>query len=196
VRRRPYSVLLFDEVEKAHADEFNLLLQLLDDGRLKDGRGRLAHFSHTLVILTSNIGSEWILDAGPDAFATEEGRRELESTLLARLREFFRPELLNRLDEIIVFQPLGRTELRRIVDLELDKLGRLLADRQLTLEVDEAARDRLAELGHEPALGARPLRRAISRELQDPLASALLAGKYAEGATVRVRVADGELRFD
>jgi ATP-dependent Clp protease ATP-binding subunit ClpB len=195
VRRRPYSVLLFDEVEKAHADVFNLLLQLLDDGRLTDGRGRLAHFSHTVVILTSNIGSERILDAGPDAFATDTGRLGLESTLLARLREFFRPELLNRLDEIVVFQPLGRAELRRIVDLELAKLGRVLADRCLGLDVEEAVRERLAELGHEPALGARPLRRAISRELQDPLASALLAGKYAEGATVRVRLADGGLSF-
>jgi ATP-dependent Clp protease ATP-binding subunit ClpC len=196
VRRRPYSVLLFDEVEKAHADVFNLLLQLLDDGRLTDGRGRLAHFSHTLVILTSNIGSERILDASPETFATEAGRLELEATLLARLREFFRPELLNRLDEIIVFQPLGRSELRRIVDLELEKLGRLLSDRRLSLDVDDAARERLAELGHEPALGARPLRRAISRELQDPLASALLADRYAEGATVRVRVADGRITLD
>lgn len=196
VRRRPYSVLLFDEVEKAHADVFNLLLQLLDDGRLTDGRGRLAHFSHTVVILTSNIGSERILDSGPDVFSTEEGRRELEATLLARLREFFRPELLNRLDEIVVFQPLGPAELRRIVDLELAKLGRLLAERRLGLDVDEAARARLVELGHEPALGARPLRRAISRELQDPLASALLAGKFAEGATVRVRVAGGRLELE
>jgi ATP-dependent Clp protease ATP-binding subunit ClpA len=196
VRRRPYSVLLFDEVEKAHADVFNLLLQLLDDGRLTDGRGRLAHFSHTVVILTSNIGSERILDAGPGAFTTEAGRLELEGALLTRLREFFRPELLNRLDEVIVFQPLGRAELRRIVDLELVKLGRLLSDRRVTLDVDEAARERLAELGHEPALGARPLRRAISRELQDPLASALLAGSYAEGATARVRVADGRLVLD
>jgi ATP-dependent Clp protease ATP-binding subunit ClpC len=196
VRRRPYSVLLFDEVEKAHADVFNLLLQLLDDGRLTDGRGRLAHFSHTVVILTSNIGSERILEAGPGAFESEAGRLELEHALLARLREFFRPELLNRLDEIIVFQPLGRKELRRIVDLELEKLGRLLSERRVALDVDDAARDRLAELGHEPALGARPLRRAISRELQDPLASALLAGKYAEGATVRVRVADGRITLD
>jgi ATP-dependent Clp protease ATP-binding subunit ClpC len=196
VRRRPYSVLLFDEVEKAHADVFNLLLQLLDDGRLTDGRGRLAHFSHTVVILTSNIGSERILDAGASAFTSDEGRLELEGTLLARLREFFRPELLNRLDEIIVFQPLGRTELRRIVDLELEKLGRLLSDRRVSLDVDDAARERLAELGHEPALGARPLRRAISREVQDPLASALLAGKYAEGSTVRVRVADGRITLD
>jgi ATP-dependent Clp protease ATP-binding subunit ClpC len=196
VRRRPYSVLLFDEVEKAHADVFNLLLQLLDDGRLTDGRGRLAHFSHTVVILTSNIGSDRILEVGPDAFATDAGRLELEGALLARLREFFRPELLNRLDEIIVFQPLGRTELRRIVDLELEKLGRLLSDRRLTLDVDDAARERLAELGHEPALGARPLRRAISKELQDPLASALLADRYAEGSTVRVRVADGRITLD
>jgi ATP-dependent Clp protease ATP-binding subunit ClpC len=196
VRRRPYSVLLFDEVEKAHADVFNLLLQLLDDGRLTDGRGRLAHFSHTVVILTSNIGSDRILDAGASAFTSEAGRLELESTLLGRLREFFRPELLNRLDEIIVFQPLGRAELRRIVDLELEKLGRLLSDRRVSLDVDDAARERLAELGHEPALGARPLRRAISREVQDPLASALLAGKYAEGSTVRVRVADGRITLE
>jgi ATP-dependent Clp protease ATP-binding subunit ClpB len=195
VRRRPYSVLLFDEVEKAHADVFNLLLQLLDDGRLTDGRGRLADFSNTLVIMTSNIGSERILETEPALFESAEGREALRDVLLERLREFFRPELLNRIDEVVVFRPLSREHLGRIVGLELDKLARLLSERRLTLEVDDAAKARLVTLGYEPALGARPLKRAILRELSDPLAEALLQGKFAEGARVRVSVADDKLVF-
>ncbi len=193
VRKRPYSVLLFDEVEKAHADVFNLLLQLLDDGRLTDGRGRLADFSHTVVILTSNLGSDRILAAEPAAFEAPDARDALEQALLAGLSDFFRPELLNRLDEVIVFKPLGPTELRRIVDLEIAKLCALLTERRITLDIDDAARDRLAELGHEPALGARPLQRVISRLLHDPLAAALLAGKYPPGSTVTVRTEGSSL---
>jgi ATP-dependent Clp protease ATP-binding subunit ClpB len=195
VRRRPYSVLLFDEVEKAHQDVFNLLLQLLDDGRLTDGRGRLADFSNTLVIMTSNIGSERILETDPKLFESDAGREALRDVLLGRLREFFRPELLNRIDEVVVFRPLSREHLGRIVGLELAKLERLLAERRVSLEVDDSAKAFLVSLGYEPALGARPLKRAILRELSDPLAEALLQGKFPEGARVRVTESDGRLQF-
>jgi ATP-dependent Clp protease ATP-binding subunit ClpB len=191
VRRRPYSVLLFDEVEKAHQDVFNLLLQVLDDGRLTDGRGRLADFSNTVVIMTSNIGSERILETDTRLFDTPDGREALRDVLLEQLRSFFRPEFLNRIDDVVVFRSLTREHLRKIVDIQLGRLQGLLAERKVALELDDAAKDRLVELGYEPALGARPLRRAIVRNVQDPLAERILAGTYREGAIVRV-TAEGE----
>jgi ATP-dependent Clp protease ATP-binding subunit ClpB len=191
VRRRPYSVLLFDEVEKAHHDVFNLLLQVLDDGRLTDGRGRRADFSNTVVIMTSNIGSERILETQPTLFESEEGRSALRDVLLERLREFFRPEFLNRVDEVLVFRPLTREHLVKVVDIQLAQLRRMLADRKLGLEVDDAAKARLVELGYDPALGARPVKRVILREIQDPLAQALLSQGFPEGSTIRVRT-EGE----
>jgi ATP-dependent Clp protease ATP-binding subunit ClpB len=191
VRRRPYSVLLFDEVEKAHQDVFNLLLQVLDDGRLTDGRGRLADFSNTIVIMTSNIGSERILETDPRLLEHEEGRDALRDVLLERLREFFRPEFLNRIDEVLVFGPLSKKDLGKIVEISIRGLNRLLADRRLSLELDEAARDKLVELGYDPMLGARPIKRTILQKLQDPLAEALLGGSFPEGSTVKVRV-EGE----
>jgi ATP-dependent Clp protease ATP-binding subunit ClpC len=195
VRHRPYSVLLFDEVEKAHQDVFNLLLQVLDDGRLTDGRGRLADFSNTVVIMTSNIGSERILQTDPKVFATPDGVEAVRDVLLDQLRTFFRPEFLNRVDEIVVFGPLDRDELRRIVDIQLDELRELLVDRQIQLELDEQAKARLVELGYEPGLGARPLKRAILKYIQDPLAEALLAGQHAPGSTVSVSLVDGQFVF-
>ncbi|MEZ4220105.1 MAG: AAA family ATPase [Polyangiaceae bacterium] len=191
VRRRPYSVLLFDEVEKAHQDVFNLLLQVLDDGRLTDGRGRLADFSNTVVIMTSNIGSQRILEADPKLFDNEEGREALRDVLLDELRAFFRPEFLNRVDDVVVFRSLTKDHLRLITDIQLRKLERMLKDRKLTLDVDDAAKNRLVDLGYEPALGARPLRRAILRELQDPLAESILSAKYPEGTKIRVKL-DGD----
>jgi ATP-dependent Clp protease ATP-binding subunit ClpB len=182
---------LFDEVEKAHQDVFNLLLQVLDDGRLTDGRGRLADFSNTVVIMTSNIGSERILQADEKLFESEQGLSALRDVLLERLREFFRPEFLNRIDETLLFRPLGKAQLRRIVDIQLKHLERLLQDRRLTLDVDDAAKARLVDLGYEPALGARPIKRAILRHVQDPLAHALLSSPYPDGSTVAVRV-DGD----
>lgn len=187
VRRRPYSVLLFDEVEKAHQDVFNLLLQVLDDGRLTDGRGRLADFSNTVVVMTSNIGSERILEADAKLFESEDGRQALRDLLFDRLGNFFRPEFLNRLDDVVVFRPLSKVDLRRIVDIRLKEVGRLLAPRRLVLDVTEAAKQRLVELGYQPALGARPLKRTLLKELQDPLAQALLAAPpSAAGGTVKV----------
>lgn len=196
VRKRPYSVLLFDEVEKAHQDVFNLLLQVLDDGRLTDGRGRLADFSNTVVIMTSNIGSDRILEADPKLFENEAGREALRDVLLERLREFFRPEFLNRIDETLLFRPLTKQHLRRVVDIQLGHLERLLADRRVTLDLDETAKMFLVERGYEPALGARPVKRSILRNLQDPLAHALLSGKFADGATIHVRLEGESLRFD
>ncbi|MGF1467439.1 MAG: ATP-dependent Clp protease ATP-binding subunit [Sandaracinaceae bacterium] len=186
VRNRPYSVVLFDEMEKAHQDVFNICLQVLDDGRLTDSKGRLAHFSDTVIIMTSNVGSHRILDHE----GTDE---ELQDIIKGELRGHFRPEFLNRVDDIVVFDPLSREDLRGIADIQLRGLGKLLVDRRIEIRVTDGARDRLVDLGYEPAFGARPLKRVILKELQDPLAEALLRGGYQAGDVVEVRVAgDGE----
>ena len=192
VRRRPYSVLLFDEVEKAHADVFNLLLQVLDDGRLTDGRGRTADFSNTVVIMTSNIGSQRILETDPKLFESDEGREALRDVLREELKNFLRPEFLNRIDDVIIFRPLSKKDLRGIVDIQLRKVEKLVADRELKLELTEPAKMRLVDIGYEPAFGARPLKRAILKAVQDPLAEELLAGGYANGSTVKCDVDDGD----
>ncbi|MBC7171288.1 MAG: AAA family ATPase, partial [Polyangiaceae bacterium] len=179
VRQRPYSVVLFDEMEKAHPDVFNILLQVLDDGRLTDSRGRPANFQDTVILMTSNIGSHRIL-------GHQGTNDELREMVEEELHKAFRPEFLNRIDDVIVFNPLSKKDLRGIVDIQLRGLARLLAQRRVTLEVSDAAKDRLAELGYEPAFGARPLKRLILRELQDPMAEALLAGGYASGDTIVV----------
>ena len=188
VRRRPYQVILFDEVEKAHQDVFNILLQVLDDGRLTDGQGRTVDFKNTLIILTSNLGAEHLaaLLEGQPAEAAREQVMEV-------VRRAFRPEFLNRLDEIILFNRLGRNELTRIVDNQLHYLERLLADRKIKLEVDEEAKAWLANTGYDPVYGARPLKRVIQRQLQNPLAKLLLAGELKDGETVQVSVEDGQL---
>jgi ATP-dependent Clp protease ATP-binding subunit ClpB len=195
VRRRPYSVLLFDEVEKAHADVFNLLLQVLDDGRLTDGRGRTADFSNTVVIMTSNIGSQRILETDPKLFESEDGRDALRDVLREELKNFLRPEFLNRIDDVIIFRPLSKPDLRGIVDIQLRRLEKLVADRELKLELTEAAKMRLVDLGYEPAFGARPLKRAILKAVQDPLAEELLAAGYPNGSTVRVDVEGEGFKF-
>ena len=190
VRRRPYSVVLFDEIEKAHPEVFNLLLQILDDGRLTDGHGRTVNFRNTVVIMTSNIGSQWIKDLG--------GRDEaaMRNRVMEALREHFRPEFLNRVDEVIIFNSLSREQLVRIVEIQLQRLRKLLAERRIGLEVSEAAKLYLAEVGFDPVYGARPLKRAIQREVQDPLALRLLRGEFKEGETVRVDARGGELVFE
>jgi len=195
VRRRPYSVLLFDEVEKAHSDVFNLLLQVLDDGRLTDGRGRTADFSNTVVIMTSNIGSQRILETDVKMFESAEGREALRDVLREELRNFLRPEFLNRIDDIIIFRPLSKKDLRGIVDIQLRKLEKLVADRELKLDLSENAKSALVEISYEPAFGARPLKRAILKKLQDPLAEEILAGGYATGSTVKVDVKGDEFVF-
>jgi ATP-dependent Clp protease ATP-binding subunit ClpB len=190
VRRRPYSVILFDEVEKAHADVFNILLQILDDGRLTDSQGRTVDFRNSVIIMTSNIGSPFILqNSGGDWAATE-------AQVTQELRQHFRPEFLNRVDDIIIFHPLGEPELERIIGLQLTKLDRLLADRKLTLELTHEARRAIAAEGFDPAFGARPLKRAIQRMLQNPLALAVLEGQFVEGDRIAADVGpDGELSF-
>jgi ATP-dependent Clp protease ATP-binding subunit ClpB len=195
VRKRPYSVLLFDEVEKAHADVFNLLLQVLDDGRLTDGRGRLADFSNTVVVMTSNIGGARILETDPKLFSSAEGRDALRDILQEELRSFLRPEFLNRVDDVIIFRPLSREDLRGIVDIQLRRLEKLVEGRELKLDLSEGAKAKLVDLGYEPAYGARPLKRAILKRVQDPLAEELLAGGFPPGSTVRVDVAGDEFVF-
>ncbi len=190
VRKKPYSVLLFDEVEKAHADVFNLLLQVLDDGRLTDGRGRLADFSNTVVVMTSNIGGGRILEADPKLFSTPDGREALRDILQEELRSFLRPEFLNRIDDVILFRPLSRDDLRGIVDIQLRRLDKLVEGRELKVALTEAAKGRLVELGYEPAYGARPLKRAILKNVQDPLAEEILAGRFPPGSVVHVDVAN------
>ena len=195
VRRKPYSVLLFDEVEKAHADVFNLLLQVLDDGRLTDGRGRLADFSNTVVIMTSNIGSQKILETDMKIFESAEGRDALKDVLRDELRKFFRPEFLNRIDDIVIFRALNKNDLKGIATIQLRKLDKLLESKELKVSLTDGARDRLVELGYEPGFGARPLRRAILKGIQDPLAEEILKGGYAPGTTIKVDVKDETFVF-
>ena len=185
VRRRPYSVILFDEIEKAHQDVFNILLQLLDDGRLTDSQGRTVDFRNTVIIMTSNIGSSWILEQGTSDWAM------VETQVTAALRGHFKPEFLNRVDDIVIFKPLGEEQLGHIVGLQLARLDQLLADRKITLRLGDDARALIATEGYEPAFGARPLKRAIQRLLQNPLALALLEGKFKDGDTI-VAKADGD----
>ena len=192
VRRRPYSVLLFDEVEKAHQDVWNLLLQVLDDGRLTDGRGRQADFSNTVVIMTSNIGSDRILETDERLFESADGRDALRDVLMEQLGEFFRPEFLNRIDDVVVFRALNKEHLRAIVDIQMRCLERLLEDRKIKLSLTDEAKQQLVELGYEPALGARPVKRAILKQLQDPLAEALLRGGYADGTSVSISLTEDD----
>jgi len=194
IRRRPYSVVLFDEVEKAHPDVFNVLLQILDDGRLTDSQGRVVDFRNTVIIMTSNLGSAHIVEAG----ATEDAEAwaMVETAVRNELRHHFRPEFLNRVDDVIVFRPLSRGDLRHIVDLQLDRLARLLADRKLALEVTPEARELLAEQGYDPVYGARPLKRVIQQRLQNPIALEVLEGRFADGATIRVRRTGEGLTFE
>ncbi|NOQ84335.1 MAG: ATP-dependent chaperone ClpB [Myxococcales bacterium] len=188
VRRRPYAVLLFDEVEKAHPDVWNVLLQVLDDGRLTDGQGRTVDFKNVVIILTSNVGSHHIM-----ALDDEESMRK---AVMEDLRDAFRPEFLNRLDETIIFHRLDRAQLRSIVDVQLAIFERRLAERDLRLEITDAAKDFLANVGYDPTYGARPLKRAIQRHLENGLAEDILAGRFSAGDTIRVEAGDGKLLFE
>jgi ATP-dependent Clp protease ATP-binding subunit ClpB len=190
VRRRPYSVILLDEIEKAHPDVFNVLLQVLDDGRLTDGQGRTVDFRNTVIIMTSNLGSQAIQE-----MAGERNYEQMKAAVLEIVGGHFRPEFVNRIDEIVVFHPLGRSEIRRIVDIQVEYLRRRLAERELGLELDDAARDRLGEAGFDPVYGARPLKRAIQQQLENPLAQKILRGEFAPGDSIRVSASDGALKF-
>jgi ATP-dependent Clp protease ATP-binding subunit ClpB len=189
VRRRPYSVVLFDEIEKAHPDVFNALLQILEDGRMTDGQGRTVDFKNTVIIMTSNLGSQYILELG------SQNRKELEQRVSAALREAFKPEFLNRVDETIIFNNLGRDEIKSIVDIQLKRLRQNLASRKMALDITERAKALLAEKGYDPVYGARPLKRTIQRLIQDPLAIKILEGEFKEGDRIQVDAHGDELGF-
>jgi ATP-dependent Clp protease ATP-binding subunit ClpB len=191
VRRRPYQVVLFDEIEKAHPDVFNVLLQVLDDGRLTDGQGRTVDFRNTLIIMTSNLGSEFLVNQpeGEDTGAVRE-------QVMATVRAHFRPEFLNRVDEIILFHRLQKSEMGRIVEIQFGRLSKLLEDRKIVLTLDAAARDWLAAKGWDPAYGARPLKRVIQRNVQDPLAEMILAGDIVDGDHVAISTKGNVLTFN
>jgi ATP-dependent Clp protease ATP-binding subunit ClpB len=182
VRRKPYSVILLDEVEKAHPDVFNVLLQVLDDGRLTDGQGRTVDFRNTVIVMTSNLGSQVIQE-----MAGEENYDQMKAAVMEVVGQYFRPEFINRVDEIVVFHPLGKSQLRAITRIQLGYLRRRLAERELGLEITDAALDKLGEAGFDPVYGARPLRRAIQHQIENPLAQQLLAGKFVPGDII-----DGE----
>ncbi|MEA1072653.1 ATP-dependent chaperone ClpB [Sphingomonas sp. LY160] len=188
VRRRPYQVVLFDEVEKAHGDVFNILLQVLDDGRLTDGQGRTVDFTNTIIILTSNLGSQYLASLGED-----ENASNVEAQVMEVVRGHFRPEFLNRLDEIILFHRLSASHMGPIVDIQIQRLQSLLQDRKIGLELTDAARAWLGRVGYDPVYGARPLKRAVQKYLQDPLADEILAGRVHDGSTVKVDESDGGL---
>jgi len=191
VRRRPYQVVLFDEIEKAHPDVFNVLLQVLDDGRLTDGQGRTVSFRNVLIVMTSNLGSEFLVNLGEG-----EDTKAVEKEVMAVVRGHFRPEFLNRVDEIILFHRLRREDMGAIVDIQLRRLQRLLDDRKITLALDSKGRQWLADKGYDPSYGARPLKRVIQKWLQDPLAQGLLSGEIPDGSTVKISGAQGRLTIN
>jgi ATP-dependent Clp protease ATP-binding subunit ClpB len=187
VRRKPYSVILFDEIEKAHQDVFNVLLQVLDDGRITDGQGRTVDFKNTVIIMTSNIGSQYIME--------ESSHEARERLVMDALRQHFRPEFLNRIDDIIIFDRLTEDELKKIVEIQLKRLVRRLENQKITLELSDAAKALVASHGYDPVYGARPLKRAIQKYILDPLSMDILEGKFHEGQTIKVDAEDETLKF-
>jgi ATP-dependent Clp protease ATP-binding subunit ClpB len=190
IRRHPYSVVLFDEIEKAHPDVFNALLQILDDGRMTDGKGRTVDFKNTVLIMTSNIGTQWIQDLGGD------NEEEIERRVMESLRGTFKPEFLNRIDEIVIFNSLGTEEIKKIVGIQVGILGRRLEAGKITLEVTDDAKEFLANAGFDPIYGARPLKRAIQQLIQDPLSMKIIEGSVKEGDYIKGDVKNGEIVFD
>ncbi len=193
VRRKPYSVVLFDEIEKAHHDVFNVLLQILDDGRVTDAQGRTVSFKNCVIIMTSNIGSQYLLE---DTLTGGKIGDQARNSVMSALRQHFRPEFLNRIDDIVLFKPLTLPEIKRIVDLQLDDIRRRLADRNIKLELTDAAKDLVAEAGYDPVYGARPLKRYLQHELETKIGRSILAGKVSDGALVRVTAEDGKLKVE
>jgi len=189
VRRRPYSVVLFDEIEKAHPEVFNVLLQILDDGRMTDGQGRTVDFKNTLIIMTSNVGSQWILELG------ESRREEMEDRITEALRSVFKPEFLNRIDETIIFKNLTKDQIRHIVTLQTQRLEQRLAEHRITLHVTESACSLIVDKGYDPLYGARPLKRAIQKYLENPLSMEILKGDIPDGSQVEARAENDRLVF-
>jgi len=187
VRRRPYTVVLLDEIEKAHSEVFNILLQLLDEGRLTDGQGRTVDFRNTVIIMTSNLGSQY--------FEMFKDQEEIEKKVLELLKSKFRPEFLNRVDEIILFHKLSKSDLLKIVDIQISYLASRLADKKITIQLTTAARKWLAEHGYDANYGARPLKRLIQKEIENPLAIKLLSGEFTEGSDIEIDESDNKLIF-
>jgi ATP-dependent Clp protease ATP-binding subunit ClpB len=187
VRRKPYSVILFDEIEKAHHDVFNVLLQVLDDGRITDGQGRTVDFKNTVIIMTSNIGSQFIME--------EESKEARSRLVMDALRQHFRPEFLNRVDEVIIFDRLNEEHLKKIVEIQLGRLTKRLQQQKIEIKLSETARALIAREGYDPVYGARPLKRAIQRFILDPLSLDILEGKFHEGQTIQVDVKNDGLQF-
>src|SRR5207248_2974197 len=194
VRRRPYAVILFDEIEKAHPEVFNVMLQVLDDGRLTDSKGRVVDFKNTVIIMTSNVGAQYIFEfqKSMQSPAQEEAMR---NQVEQELHRHFRPEFLNRIDDVIIFHALDLSHIKRIIEIQLRALTKMIAERGLTLEISEAAKEHLAREGYDPAFGARPLKRALQREIIDSLAIRLLDGKFKAGDTVFVNMTNGKLEL-
>jgi ATP-dependent Clp protease ATP-binding subunit ClpB len=186
VRRHPYSVVLFDEVEKAHPDIFNILLQVLDDGRITDSKGKTVSFCNTVIVMTSNIASEQIINTLINPNRDNTQTNDLREQVTNTLRKHFRPEFINRIDELTIFEPLKKTELRQIVTIQIHHIERMLADRKIKIQLSSAAQDYLADVGYDPIYGARPLKRAIQRELQNPIATKILETAFGEGDTIFV----------
>src|SRR5258708_355507 len=191
VRRRPYAVVLFDEIEKAHPDVFNVLLQVLDDGRLTDGKGRTVDFRNTVLIMTSNVASDLVQEMAQRGGDAESSK----GPLMDALRRTFRPEFLNRIDEIVIFRALGSEEIHKIVDIQLEDLRKRLRERKISILLSPEARDLLAERGYDPVFGARPLKRTIQRMVENPLAVEVLAGRFHEGDQIRIEVEGETLGF-
>jgi ATP-dependent Clp protease ATP-binding subunit ClpB len=190
VRRKPYSVILLDEVEKAHPEVFNVLLQVLDDGRLTDGQGRTVDFRNSVIIMTSNLGSQTIQE-----MAGEENYERMKAAVMETVSRHFRPEFVNRIDDIVVFHPLGREQLHRITEIQVRYLRERLAARDIGFTLAPAALDKLAEAGFDPVYGARPLKRAIQQQIENPLATEILSGKFSAGDTILADVVDGAIVF-
>jgi ATP-dependent Clp protease ATP-binding subunit ClpB len=190
VRRKPYSVILLDEVEKAHPEVFNVLLQVLDDGRLTDGQGRTVDFRNTVIVMTSNLGSQLIQE-----LAGEENYKEMKEAVMETVTKHFRPEFVNRIDEVVVFHPLGRENIRAITDIQIGYLRKRLHERDMDIILSDAAKDLLGESGFDPVYGARPLKRAIQQLVENQLAQDILAGRFGPGDVIQVEVADDRLAF-
>ena len=192
VRRRPYSVVLLDEIEKAHRDVFNILLQVLDDGRLSDNQGHTVDFTNTIIVMTSNIGSQMIQEIAKEGGSEQQMRDAVMETLQTR----FLPEFLNRVDEIMIFHPLGPDQIRKIVDLQIARLRKQLAEKGIRLDITNAALGAIAEEGYDPTYGARPLKRVIQQRVQNPLAVEMLKQEFGEGSGVKIGYTDGEFTFE
>jgi ATP-dependent Clp protease ATP-binding subunit ClpB len=195
VRRRPYAVILLDEIEKAHPDVFNVLLQVLDDGRLTDGQGRTVDFRNAVVIMTSNLGSQAIQEMAGGGQG-EENYAKMKAAVMSVVTQHFRPEFINRIDDIVVFHSLGREQIRSIVDIQLGRLRSRLAERDIQLRLDEDARDKIGEAGFDTVYGARPLKRAIQSQIENPLAQRLLRGDFIAGDRIVAKLKKGELAFE